>query len=115
MVRARRVRLVGPTLVLAVICLAAPTLVLAGDSRSLLGNDQADTQRRASQRIPLGTPIAAAIWRLQDGGYKCYPPRDGQVVCAHQSFFGFTFWSVTLTVRADHVAAVRATCSHTFL
>jgi len=95
--------------------LSAATLVLSGCGRDLLGHDQADTQRRASQHIPLGTPNAAAIRRLQTGGYRCYPPRDGQVICAHQSFFGFTFWSVTLTVRANHVVAIKATCSHTFL
>ncbi len=115
MSRLRQARKIGVTLALAAIFLSTPSLVLADDGRNLLGHDQADTQRRVSHRIPLGTPIAAAIDRLQAGGYRCYPPRDGQVVCAHQSLFGFSFWSVTLTVWAGQVGAVKSTTSHGLL
>ena len=69
-----------PALALAAASLAAAGLARADDGRNLLGHDQADTQRRVSHRIPLGTPVAAAIERLQAGGYKCYPPRDRVVV-----------------------------------
>ena len=92
-----------------------PGLGLADDARNLLGHDQADTQRRVSHRIPLGTPIATAIERLQAGGYTCYPPRDREVVCAHQSLFGFRYWSVTLTVWAGQVAGIKSATSQSFL
>ena len=104
-----------PALALAAASLAAAGLARADDGRNLLGHDQADTQRRVSHRIPLGTPVAAAIERLQAGGYKCYPPRDRVVVCARQSLFGFRYWSVTLTVWAGQVAGVKATTSSSFL
>ena len=110
-----RVRRIAPTFALTAVCLAAPILGLSGCSRDLLGKDAADTQRRVSQHIALGTPIAAAVWRLKTGGYNCYPARGGQLVCAHQNFFGFTFWSVTLTLRAGRVSAVKTTTSHTAL
>ena len=100
---------------MAAVFLFAPSGGQADDGRNLLGHDQADTQRRVSHRIPLGTPIAAAIERLQAGGYRCYPPRDSVVVCARQSLFGFRYWSVTLTVWAGQVAGIKSSTSASFL
>ena len=113
--RKRRLRQIGVALAATAIGLAVAATELGGAGGDLLGRDGPDTQRRVSHHIPLGTPLATATARLKSGGYRCYPQRDKQLVCARQSFLGFTFWSVTLTVWADQVAAIKATCSRSIL
>jgi len=115
MPEASRVRQVGLVVALVVVCLAVAAIELGVTGGDLLGRDGADTQRRVSHHIPPGTPIAVATSRLKTGGYHCFPRRGDQVVCARQSFLGFTYWSVTLTVWADQVAAAKANCSRSFL
>ena len=110
-----RVRQIWLALALAVICLVVAATEFGLTGGNLLGHDAADTQRRVSHNIPPGTPIAIATARLKTGGFHCYSRRGSQVVCARQSFLGFTYWSVTLSVWADQVAAAKATCSRSFL
>ena len=105
----------GAALALAAVWLAVAGIEFGLTGGDLLGHDTADTQRRVSHNIPPGTPIAVAAARLKTGGFHCFPRRSDQMVCARQSFLGFTYWSVTLTGWADQVAAAKATCSRSFL
>ena len=115
MSRTGRGRQVGLALALGAVCLMVAALEFGLTSGDLLGHDAKDTQRRISHSIPPGTPIGIATARLNAGGFHCFSRRGDQMVCARQSFLGFTYWSVTLTVWADHVAAAKAACSRSLL
>ena len=110
-----RIRQLWLALALAAISLAVAATECGLTGGDLLGRDADDTQRRVAHTIPPGTPIALAAARLKTGGFHCFSRRGDQIVCARQSFLGFTYWSVTLTVWADQVAAAKTTCSRSFL